>query len=349
MLEKRPTYHPPLFMSTLRTALALCATLFTGLAQADIFLPYGNSEFSCSAVAQPKAGPVTAQKGAPLVAPGATRHAWLKRLSGNIGLGYDTKYISRGMANTNSDTDHVFCLEANGMYALSRKNALAGGIAWDHFLASQFGHGGGTYCDAGEAIIEFVHRFNKRTLLAGGYQYIHGGYAGFQNPNLPGGQPREFPPFMDSDRPEEHSLVLDFHHEFAGRLNGFFWDSRVQYAFHWEEGWWFINTLGYKYALNGRTDITASATWNASMNYFDADSCIRNSNGTQGYTLELSAPTMVSKHVRLTPHIGLNFIGNGADKANAAGGWYADGQRYKDGTHYRNVTLNLGIKAQYVF
>ncbi len=278
--------------------------MLAGIAQADIFVPFGAPEFAAK---QDKA------------------------LSGNVGLGYDTKYVSRGLALQEADTDDVVSAQLLGQYALDDKNAIVGGVSYTRFL-----HNGTTFRDPhvmrdeGTGIIEFAHHFTKRTVVAAGYQFVGGGLPGSWH-QKPGTQ-RDFPMF-DSHRGEEHSFVLDVHHEFGKGLEGLFYDGRVQAAFQWETGWWFYNTIGYKHELNEKTDLIASATWVACANYFEG----AQRNGSQGYSLNISAPTMVTEHVRVTPHVGLNFIGNGADAAN------------KHGDVYRDVTFTAGVGAQYVF
>ncbi len=293
--------------TSITTSLGVAAALLAGIAQADVVVSYGASEFS---IEKPCA------------------------LSGNIGLGYASKYASRGLVLQDADTDNVFPMQAVGQFALCKKNALVGGISYTRFASndSAIKNPKGSLSDEGSGIIEFAHHFSDRTVLAAGYQFVHGGLPGSFNYHGKGEQ-RDFPMF-DSNRSEEHSFVVDFHHEFC---NGFFWDSRVQYVVRWTDGWWFANTIGYKRQLCEKAELVASATWHASVNYFDSH--LANSNGTQGYSLQLAVPTMVAEHVRVTPYVGVNFIGNGAEAAND-----------KAGTDiYRDVTFVAGVGASYVF
>ncbi len=278
--------------------------MLAGIAQADIFVPFGAPEFAGK---QDKA------------------------ISGNVGLGYDAKYVSRGLALAESDTDHVFPFQLTGQYSIDDKNAIVGGISYTRFLHNDTSlRSPKTLSDEGTGLIEFAHHFSKRTVLAAGYQFVHGGLPGSWHTPNPGDQ-HDFPMF-DSHRAEEHSFVLDFHHEFGKGLEGFFYDGRVQAAFQWETGWWFYNTVGYKHEINEKADLIVSASWVSCANYFGATQ----SNGTQGYSLNLAAPVTVADHVRVTPHIGVNFIGNGANSAKTHG-------------VYRDTTVTAGVSAAYVF
>ncbi len=232
-------------------------------------------------------------------------------------------------------TDNAILFSALGQYGLGNKTALVAGGSYNWLADKGFDHyDNHTLCDELSGIIQIAHHISRYTTLAGGYQFVHGGLPGRLNYHQ-SADTREFPIF-DSNRPEEHSLVFDLHRKFAKGLEGFFWNSRAQHNFRWVEGWWFTNTLGYKYDLNKRSDIIVSATWHASMNYFDAHTA--NANGTQGYSIQVSAPTMVSENVRITPHAGILFIGNGAKAANRNGA-----------NLYRDTTFVLGLNAQYVF
>ncbi len=294
--------------TNITTSLCAAAIMMAGIAQADIIIPFGSPEFA------PKQA-----------------HPY----SGSVDLGYATKYVSRGMVLQEADTDHVFPFQVTGQYILDPKNAIVAGAAYTRFAANDMTlRSPRTLCDEATGLIEFAHHFSNNTTVAAGYQYVHGGLPGSFHKSPLTGEARDFPMF-DSHRSEEHSFVLDVHHDFSGSLKGFFWDSRVQAAFQWETGWWFINTLGYKYDLTDKSTLVVSATWTACANYFDGVQ----PNGTQGYSLQISAPTMVSKHVRVTPHAGLNFIGNGTDGLNDRSG----------GNVYRDATFHAGVGVSYVF
>ena len=115
---------------------------------------------------------------------------------------------------------------------------------------------------------------------------VHGGIPGSFNIHNTGNN-SGFPAFSHN-RPEEHSFVLDIHHDFGKGLENFFWDCRVQYTFRWMTGWWFTNTLGYRYDVNKSTSVIVAGTWNATAGYFDSNSL--NANGTQGISLTVSTP-----------------------------------------------------------
>ncbi len=298
-----------MFKTHTTTSLCAAAALLAGMAQADIIVPFGAPEFSGKQA---------------------------KAFSGSVGVGYDTKYISRGMALQESDSDHVIPMELLAQYKLNDQNAIIGGISYTRFITNNWTLSNPAYMsDEGTGLIEFAHHFTKNTVVAAGYQFVHGGIPGSFNYHG-NGDVRDFPMF-DSNRSEEHSFVVDFHHDFGKGLEGLFWDTRVQYAFRWTDGWWFTNTLGYKHELTKKADLVVSATWHSSYHYFDSHTA--NTNGTQGYSFQLSVPTMVTEHVRITPHVGLNLIGNGAEAANDRAG--AD--------IYRDVTFVAGVGASYVF
>ncbi len=311
--------------------IATCAAaLLSGVAQADFTIPFAYPEFGACQEPAPR---VLSGKAPLCVYPAAT--SVKGTYSGNVGIDYSSKYTNRGMALHDSTTDHSLLFSLAGQYNFTEKDSVVVGGSFNWLADKGFDHyAGHGLCDELSGVIEYAHRFSCRTVLAAGYQFVHGGLPGRTNYHGDG-DPQFL--FFDSDRPEEHSLVLDFHHEFDKKLKGFFWDSRVQYSFRWVEGFWFANTFGYKYELNEKTDIVVSATWNASMNYYDAHTA--NSNGTQGYSINVSAPTMVTENIRVTPHAGMYFIGNGAEHANNAAG--AD--------IYRDVTFVVGVGASYVF
>lgn len=290
-------------------------SLLAGVASADIFPSFASPEFKYK-----EAGSV----------------------SGGISLDYATKYVSRDMAMSNSRTDHSVKISAVGQYALEHRNAVLLGLSWNEIAGKGSEHYRAPICDEGTGLLELVHYFGGSTALGFGYQFVHGGIPGRANYHMAKGDASSGSHAFASDEPEEHSFVVDFHHDFTRKgLEGLFWDSRVQYAFRWVEGWWFTNTVGYKYGVSEKTDLVLSASWTASIGYYDSGTnrtASPNANGTQGYSVKLSAPTTLGKHFRVTPYIGTVFIGNGAEAANR-----------RHGDVYRDFTFVAGISGSYVF
>ena len=324
--------------------------------------------------------------------------------SGSVSLGYDSKYVSRGLVLDHSVSDNIGDLELKLQYALSDKDALCFGGRYRAFSDNGASHydvpnteslqaylrdwyhlneGGyreyeldNPLCDEATARVQWLHFFTPASSVAFGYEFVHGGLPGRihctdydarlkalenglmqHNANLALENPARHPAFT-SERPEEHSLVADTHHEFSGRLEGFFWTSRVRYTMQWESGWWLTQTLGYRCSLGQRAQLVLSATWDASINYFDTESA--NSNGTQGYTLSAQLPLQLSEHVVLTPYLRGVFAGNGARHAeNKLQGrtlHYHDEDQDLDYTlkvghylNYEDVSLSAGLSLSYLF
>lgn len=296
--------------NTQKQLLCALTALMAGPAGADIFLPYGQDFFT------PTDG---------------------RNVGGSITLDYSTKYTSRGLAMKNSHTDHVISPEVTGFYRLTEKGVLAMGASYEWLPSKGLRHRrhNTPICDELSLLVQYAHYFNERTVLAGGYQLIHGGLPGHFNPHVRSGH-RDFPLF-DSTRPEEHSLVVDFHHKFSGRAEGFFWHTRAQYSFRWVTGWWFYNTLGYRHKLTEDCELVATASWTASLDYFDRHHM--NTNGTQGWVLGLAMPIHLTRHMQLEPHISCIIAGNGANAAHDR--WHGD--------LYRNGTVVAGAALRWNF
>lgn len=226
-------------------------------------------------------------------------------------------------------------------------------------------------CDEATFTVQFAHYFSERIMLAAGYEFVHGGLPGrlhatdyeakfdaVDNFITNGGSYGDImgadagSAAFNSNRAEEHSVVIDLHHEFAKGLDGLFFDSRTRYVFRWERGWWFSNTLGYRYELCDSADLIFSATWHATLGYFDSD--MANCNGTQAYTFSVFAPISVTERLIITPHATCTIIGNGAKKGqNKVAGrlfTYNDysiliGHEYD----YEDVAFDFGVSATYAF
>ncbi len=231
-------------------------------------------------------------------------------------LGYSTKYTERGLALRDAETDSVFRGALTGGYILSRDSAFIGGVAVDYFTGKGFDHHdeSSPLCDEGTVLLQYATRASENTAWAFGYQFVHGGLPGYLHSERHHGGRYIF----NSQRPEEHSVVLDIHHDFSA-LKGLFWISRTQYSFRWEDGWYFSNTLGYEYELSKRTSAVLDVTWTATYDYFEDHHL--NSNGTQGWVFTLSLPMEISEKAVVTPFVSCVLAGNGAE---AAGNFYRD-------------------------
>lgn len=248
---------------------------------------------------------------------------------GNLNLGYATKYVERGLALRDSESDSVFHGALTGGYALSHESALIGGVKVDFFVRKGFDHHDESFplCDEGTVLLQYAARVSDNTVWAVGYQFVHGGLPGFfHSARHHGGRY-----IFNSQRPEEHSVVLDVHHNFTC-LKGLFWDSRTQYSFRWEDGWYFSNTLGYEYEISRCTSAVLDVTWTATCDYFERNHL--NSNGTQGWVFSFSLPMEITEKAELTPFVSCVLAGNGAEAA---------------GNFYRDSTVVFGINAAYSF
>lgn len=261
-----------------------------------------------------------------------------------LGTGYATKYVSRGLALQQSGSDHVVPVEAIGSYDLNKKYSILAGVKYQWLTQSNLDHDSTGICDEGSAILGVSRKFSNSTTLALNYQFVHGGLPGLMNVHR-GETSNGFPAF-EHGRPEEHSFVLDIHHDFGKGLENFFWDCRVQYAFRWMSGWWFTNTLGYKYDFNRSSSLIIAGTWNASAGYFDRNSL--NANGTQGISVTVSAPFRAVDRLVLTPFVSTVWLGNGGMAGNHRG----PSERFPfraPAKTYRNFTFVAGLGLTYSF
>lgn len=267
----------------------------------------------------------------------------VKALSTQLGTGYATKYISRGLAFQNSGSDNTIPLEIVSSYKMNSKYSLFAGLKYQWLTDNGLDHDKSGICDEGTGILGVSRKFGKSTTAAFSYQFVHGGVPGTFNIHRAGTP--NFPAFNHT-HPEEHSFVLDIHHDFGKGLENFFWDCRVQYTFRWMTGWWFTNTLGYKYDVNKSTSVIVAGTWNATAGYFDSNSL--NANGTQGISLTVSAPVKATKDLTVTPFVGTVWLGNGGLAANHRGASARFPYR-EPSKVYRNFTFVAGVGVAYTF
>lgn len=260
-----------------------------------------------------------------------------------VGTGYATKYVSRGLAFQQSGSDHVVPVEAIGAYDLNSKYSILAGLKYQWLTQNNLDHDTTGISDESTGLLGVSRKFSDYTTASLSYQFVNGGLPGTLN--IHKGNASGFPAF-DHGRAEEHSFVLDIHHDCGKGLENFFWDCRVQYTFRWMSGWWFTNTLGYKYDFNRSTSLVVSGTWNATAGYFDRNSL--NANGTQGISLTVAVPFKAMERLIVTPFAGTVWLGNGGMAANHRGA----SERFPWRTPskvYRNFTFVAGVGVAYSF
>lgn len=297
---------------------AVCAAAFSlsGMASADIHVPLRalNASYDAS-----------------------------RPFSAMLATGYATEYVSRGLSFEFSGTNHTIPVAAIGSYDLNDKYAVLAGLKYEWLTQNNLTHSHIGISDESTALLGVTRKFSDYTMASLGYQFVNGGLPGLMNGHL--GETSGFPAF-DHARPEEHSFVLDIHHDFGKGLENFFWDCRVQYTFRWMSGWWFTNTLGYKYDFNQAVSLIVAGTWNATAGYFDRTSI--NDNGTQGIGLTVAVPFKTVDRLVLTPFISTVWLGNGGRTANHR----IHTERYSLGAPvqiYHNFTFVAGLGVTYSF
>lgn len=259
-----------------------------------------------------------------------------KLFVGSVSAEYSTNYISRGLIPSDASNDNAFPFSVTGQYALNDQWSIVGGVKYTLLMDNGFNHGRRDgVVDEGTGILGLRKDWKNGVTTTLGYQYVNGGIMNIFHPETPGGSAREI---FNSHQSEEHDIVFDLNYDLSkAGLKGLFWDSRVLYSARWESGWWFTNTLGYKYDLCKRASAILSASWNASAGYFDANSL--SANGTQGVSLNLDIPIKMCDCLIIKPYVGTVWAGNGAIAAN---------HRY-GASVYRNFTVVGGVAVTYVF
>lgn len=311
--------------------IALAAVGMTGLSFAgpvgeQPVLPTYGKALPASSVVSPCSYPTTVSSIAP----------WSLSLS----TGYSTNYSSRGLVPHNANTNHVVPVEINAEYALNKSYSLVGKIGYQWMMENGLTHArSSNLSDEGSIFLggrKDWHNGLKTTL---GYQFVNGGLPGAfrvqsDKPHYVDGNRLAF----HSAKPEEHNLILNARYDLCEwGLKNWFVESQVQYAFQWNDGWWFENTLGYKYDVCSRCSLVFSGTWNASSGYFDANSW--NNNGTQGVSLKVEAPVKVTRQFNVAPFISTIWLGEGGQAAN----------RHTGREIYRNFTVLGGFRLNYTF
>lgn len=275
-----------------------------------------------------------------------------KPLVGTVSFGYSSNYVSRGLVLSNASNDNAFTLPVTGEYALSDQYSIVGGIKYTMLETNGFTHcRGGGVSDEANGILGIRRDWGKGLTTTLGYQYVNGGLIDVFYPGKSGGSGREL---FNSTKAEEHSVVFDINYDLSEvAFKGLFWDSRIQYAAKWMSGWWFTNTLGYKYDMCPAASVILSATWNVSAGYFDANSM--NANGTQGVSLNLEIPVKICDCVVVKPFISTVWAGNGAITANRRHGEMGHmmmthhGNVLDPGNVYRNFNVVAGAAVTYTF
>lgn len=300
-----------------QTAITTCAALaaFSGMAFADIQLPVG--------ILNTDSG--------------------VKTFTTQFNTGYATKYVCRGLAFQDSASDNTIPMELVSAYKINNKYSLFAGLKYQWLTDNGLDHDRSGICDEGSAILGMSRRFSKFTTAAVSYQFVHGGVPGTFNIHRT--EAPYFPAFSHT-HPEEHSFVLDIHHDLSKGLENFFWDCRLQYTFRWMSGWWLTNTLGYKYDFNNSTSVIVAGTWNATYGYFESNSL--NANGTQSISLTTSVPYKATEELTVTPFVEAIWLGNGGTTANHRGASARFPHREQTKV-YRNFTFVAGVGVTYSF
>ena len=250
--------------------------------------------------------------------------------AGSVSAGYSSNYVSRGLVLAGASNDNAIPVSVDGQFALGNQYSIVAGIKYTELIDNGFKHSRRDgVSDEGTGIFGLRRDWCNGLTTTLSYQYVNGGIINVFHPA--DGRGRDI---FNSHKSEEHSVVFDINYDLTkAGLKGAFWASRVQYAARWDSGWWFTNTLGYKFDLCSRASAVVSATWDVSAGYFDAKSI--NANGTQGVSLNLDIPIKVCDCVTVKPFVGTVWSGNGAHRAG--------------NDMYRNFTVVGGVSATYVF
>lgn len=265
---------------------------------------------------------------------------------GTVKAGYTTKYASRGLAFQNSGSDNAVPVEVKGKYNFDNKNALIGGLKYIWMTDNGVHHDRSGVSDEGSMFIGGQRKWNNCLTTSLYYQFINGGIPGALNESR--GRFSSGRIAFNHGRSEEHSFVFNALYCFDKSLKGWFVDSKTRYTFQWMEGWWFSNTLGYKWDMSASSALVVSGTWHATAGYFGNGSL--NSNGTQGISLDIAAPFALpsAKRIMVTPFASLLWLGSGGIAANHRGATSV--YPYRQATKvYRNFTPIFGVEMSYSF
>lgn len=90
----------------------------------------------------------------------------VKALSTQLGTGYATKYISRGLAFQNSGSDNTIPLEIVSSYKMNSKYSLFAGLKYQWLTDNGLDHDKSGICDEGTGILGVSRKFGKSTTAA---------------------------------------------------------------------------------------------------------------------------------------------------------------------------------------
>lgn len=85
----------------------------------------------------------------------------VKALSTQLGTGYATKYISRGLAFQNSGSDNTIPLEIVSSYKMNSKYSLFAGLKYQWLTDNGLDHDKSGICDEGTGILGVSRKFGN--------------------------------------------------------------------------------------------------------------------------------------------------------------------------------------------
>lgn len=259
-----------------------------------------------------------------------------KRFSGDVSLGYTSHYSYRGLSMQNAGDDNVIPLVVNLEYALNDKYSILLGGSYTKMVENGMDYETGVCSeDSATAYLGVRRDWGKGLKTTLGYEWMNGGMLALYHPQRlnTGGL------FFNSERGEQHAFNFDVDYDFSELgLKGVFWKSRVTYVAQWEQGFWFTNSLGYKYDLCPRAQAIIYGSWDATAEYFDTGLGL-NTNGTQGVSLNLEIPSKVCENVTVTPFVRCLWLGDAGIAAN----------KRNHEQVYRNFTVLGGVSVTYSF
>ena len=176
-----------------------------------------------------------------------------------------------------------------------------------------------------------------------GYQLTHGGLPGFfANTNKAVKKAKSGESYY-SNSGLDHQLRFDALYEVKG--TGLFFTGGVAYSLHGTQGWQMNVGAGYKWNVMEQLDLILSGDVTFSQNYmrvYNGNGGTMKYNGTNGYSIALSAPIQASESVVITPYASVVFAGHNAKglSQDIAG---------DNGYYFKDYALVAGISATWSF
>lgn len=259
-----------------------------------------------------------------------------KRFSGDVSLGYTSHYSYRGLSMDMAGDDNVIPLNVNLEYALNDKYSIVLGGSYTKVIENGMDYETGDCTqDSATAYLGVKRDWGKGLKTTLSYGWMNGGMLDLFYPQREATGTWAY----NSTRAEQHSLDFDLDYDFSEiGLKGVFWKSQVSYVVQWEQGFWFANSLGYKYDLCPKAQAVIYGRWDATAEYFNAGMGY-NTNGTQGVSLNLEIPSQVCKNVTVTPFVRCLWLGDAGIAAN----------KRNNEQVYRNFTVLGGVSVTYSF